>query len=171
VPDLAVWPTDGADGSVSSEARWRKMARLWAGNGIAENQGGELAPTLAAGPTINVAIGAAWLDGHYAELAAPASVPASANGLLVVRFTPADNHAELVYRDGVTLPCYRWNRGVLVRKGHALSKVRPLSLEALAQYPIVTYDFSFTGRSAINAAFAAKGLDPVGLDVVHLSKH
>ena len=27
-------------------------------------------------------------------------------------------------------------------------------------YPIVTYDFSFTGRSAINAAFAAKGLEP-----------
>jgi LysR family transcriptional regulator, cys regulon transcriptional activator len=64
------------------------------------------------------------------------------------------------YPELVTLPCYRWNRGVLVRKGHALSKVRPLTLEALAQYPIVTYDFAFTGRSAINAAFAAKGLTP-----------
>jgi LysR family cys regulon transcriptional activator len=64
------------------------------------------------------------------------------------------------YPELVTLPCYRWNRGVLVRKGHALSKVRPLTLEALAQYPIVTYDFAFTGRSAINAAFAARGLAP-----------
>jgi LysR family cys regulon transcriptional activator len=60
----------------------------------------------------------------------------------------------------VSLPCYTWNRCVLVPKGHPLAKVRPLTLEALARYPIVTYDFSFTGRSQINAAFAAKGIDP-----------
>jgi len=60
----------------------------------------------------------------------------------------------------VTLPCYRWNRGVLVPKGHPLAKVRPLTLEAVAGYPIVTYDFAFTGRSAINAAFTARGLEP-----------
>jgi LysR family cys regulon transcriptional activator len=60
----------------------------------------------------------------------------------------------------VTLPCYRWNRCVLVPRGHPLAKVKPLTLEAIARYPIVTYDFSFTGRSAINAAFAAKGLEP-----------
>jgi len=59
-----------------------------------------------------------------------------------------------------TLPCYRWNRCVLVPKGHALSKRKPLTLEALAEYPIVTYDFAFTGRTAINAAFAAKRLQP-----------
>ena len=60
----------------------------------------------------------------------------------------------------VSLPCYTWNRCVLVPKGHPLGKVRPLTLEALARYPIVTYDFSFTGRSQINAAFAAKALEP-----------
>jgi LysR family cys regulon transcriptional activator len=60
----------------------------------------------------------------------------------------------------VSLPCYTWNRCVLVPKGHPLGKTRPLTLEALARYPIVTYDFSFTGRSQINAAFAAKGLEP-----------
>ncbi len=64
------------------------------------------------------------------------------------------------YPDLVTLPCYRWNRCVLVRKGHPLTKAKPLTLEALAQHPIVTYDFAFTGRTAINAAFAAKGLAP-----------
>ena len=62
--------------------------------------------------------------------------------------------------DLVTLPCYRWNRCVLVPKGHALAKTKPLTLEALAQHPIITYDFAFTGRSAINAAFAAKRLQP-----------
>ena len=60
----------------------------------------------------------------------------------------------------VTLPCYQWNRVVLVPKGHPLGQVRPLTLEALARFPIVTYDFTFTGRSAINAAFAAKDLTP-----------
>jgi LysR family cys regulon transcriptional activator len=60
----------------------------------------------------------------------------------------------------VSLPCYTWNRCVLVPKGHPLGKVHPLTLEALARYPIVTYDFSFTGRSQINAAFAAKGIEP-----------
>jgi LysR family cys regulon transcriptional activator len=60
----------------------------------------------------------------------------------------------------VALPCYRWNRGVLVPKGHPLAATRPLTLEALARYPIVTYDFAFTGRSAMNAAFAAKRLEP-----------
>jgi LysR family cys regulon transcriptional activator len=62
--------------------------------------------------------------------------------------------------DLVTLPCYQWNRGVLVPKGHPLAKLKPLTLEALARHPIVTYDFAFTGRTAINAAFAAKGLEP-----------
>jgi LysR family cys regulon transcriptional activator len=64
------------------------------------------------------------------------------------------------YAGLVSLPCYTWNRCVLVPKGHPLRKARPLTLEALARYPIVTYDFSFTGRSQINAAFAAKGIEP-----------
>jgi LysR family cys regulon transcriptional activator len=59
----------------------------------------------------------------------------------------------------VTLPCYRWNRSVIVPRGHPLARQKPLTLEAIARYPIVTYDSSFTGRSAINAAFAARGLD------------
>jgi LysR family cys regulon transcriptional activator len=64
------------------------------------------------------------------------------------------------FNELVTLPCYTWNRCVIVPKGHPLMRVGTLTLEALTRYPIVTYDFSFTGRSAINAAFAAKGLSP-----------
>ncbi len=62
--------------------------------------------------------------------------------------------------DLVTLPCYRWNRCVLVPRGHPLAKSQPLTLEALASQPIITYDFTFTGRSQINAAFDAAGLVP-----------
>jgi len=60
----------------------------------------------------------------------------------------------------VTLPCYQWNRCVLVPRGHPLARSAPLTLGALARYPIVTYDFSFTGRSQINAAFDAEGITP-----------
>ena len=64
------------------------------------------------------------------------------------------------YQELVTLPCYTWNRCVLVPNSHPLTRVKPLTLEALVRYPIVTYDFSFTGRSEINASFSAKGLVP-----------
>ena len=39
-------------------------------------------------------------------------------------------------------------------------KLEKLTLEDIAQHPIVTYDFAFTGRSKINQAFDAKGLTP-----------
>jgi LysR family cys regulon transcriptional activator len=64
------------------------------------------------------------------------------------------------YPELITLPCYRWNRCVIVPKGHPLARTHPLTLEALAEHPIVTYDFAFTGRSAINAAFSARDLVP-----------
>jgi LysR family transcriptional regulator, cys regulon transcriptional activator len=64
------------------------------------------------------------------------------------------------YPDLVTLPCYQWNRCVLVPRGHPLARESPLTLEALARYPIVTYDYAFTGRSQVNAAFDAAGVAP-----------
>lgn len=64
------------------------------------------------------------------------------------------------YPELVTLPCYEWNRVVITPKRHPLLKMQPLTLEGLAKFPIVTYDFSFTGRSAINAAFSSRGLQP-----------
>lgn len=65
------------------------------------------------------------------------------------------------YPELATLPCYSWNRCVLVPVGHPLAKHKGrLTLEAIARHPIVTYDSAFTGRSQINAAFAARGLAP-----------
>ncbi len=64
------------------------------------------------------------------------------------------------YEELVTLPCYQWNRCVVAPPGHPILKARPLTLEAIARYPIVTYDFAFTGRSQINKAFAARDLTP-----------
>jgi LysR family cys regulon transcriptional activator len=63
----------------------------------------------------------------------------------------------------LALPGYTWNHCVVVPPRHALLKTGRLTLEALAQYPIVTYDTAFAGRTHIDAAFAARGL---AVDVV-----
>jgi LysR family cys regulon transcriptional activator len=60
----------------------------------------------------------------------------------------------------IMLPCYEWNRCVVAPPDHPILNQQPLTLEAIAQYPIVTYDFAFAGRSKINKAFEAKGLKP-----------
>ncbi|TYP82864.1 LysR family cys regulon transcriptional activator [Nitrosomonas communis] len=65
-----------------------------------------------------------------------------------------------LFQELVMLPCYQWNRSIIVTPKHPLLKQHPLTLEAIAQYPIITYDFAFTGRSKINQAFASKGLTP-----------
>jgi LysR family cys regulon transcriptional activator len=64
------------------------------------------------------------------------------------------------YSNLAMLPCYQWNRCVLTPPGHPLLKVKKLTLDDIARYPIITYDFAFTGRSKINQAFAALGLNP-----------
>ena len=65
-----------------------------------------------------------------------------------------------LFSDLVMLPCYQWNRCIVVPPQHPLLKARPLTLEAIARYPIITYDFAFTGRSKINQSFEAEGLTP-----------
>lgn len=60
----------------------------------------------------------------------------------------------------ILLPVYRWNRSIIVPADHPLNEVRPLTLEAIADYPIVTYVFGFTGRFQLDSAFQARGLTP-----------
>ena len=76
-----------------------------------------------------------------------------------VDFAIATEALEL-FSDLIMMPCYRWNRTVVVPEGHPLTKVKPLSLAALAEYPIVTYVFGFTGRSKLDEAFHSQGLEP-----------
>jgi LysR family transcriptional regulator, cys regulon transcriptional activator len=65
-----------------------------------------------------------------------------------------------LFHELVMLPCYEWNRCVIVPPKHPLLKLKQLTLKAISQYPIITYDFAFTGRSKINQAFEALGLTP-----------
>lgn len=65
-----------------------------------------------------------------------------------------------LFQELVMLPCYQWNRCIITPPRHPLLKLEKLTLEAIVQYPIITYDFAFTGRTKINQAFEAKGLTP-----------
>jgi LysR family cys regulon transcriptional activator len=59
-----------------------------------------------------------------------------------------------------TFRFYDWHHAVIVPEGHPLESVTPLTLEAIAEHPIVTYREGFTGRYRIDRAFAAAGLTP-----------
>jgi len=63
----------------------------------------------------------------------------------------------------VTFPFYSWHHGVVVPKGHPLESETPVSLEKIAEWPIITYHEGFTGRPAIDATFAKANL---ALDIV-----
>ena len=64
------------------------------------------------------------------------------------------------YAELVTLPCYEWQHVVVMPADHKLAQVMQLTLADLAVEPIITYHPSFTGRTKIDAAFAAKKLSP-----------
>ena len=78
--------------------------------------------------------------------------------------TEAMEHFEQL----VMLPCYHWNRSVLVPPKHPLAQKilgsaggkAKLTLADIAEFPIITYTFGFTGRSKLDQAFHAHGLKP-----------
>ena len=86
---------------------------------------------------------------QIAEMAADGSVD----------FAIATEALEL-FNDLVMMPCYRWNRCILVPKDHPLAQVSELTLQDVARFPLVTYVFGFTGRSKLDEAFMNEGLSP-----------
>lgn len=58
------------------------------------------------------------------------------------------------------LPGYQWDRVIIVPSNHELTKLgRNLTLDDLADYPLVSYAFSFEDDQTLNNAFSARGLD------------
>ena len=60
----------------------------------------------------------------------------------------------------VLLPCYRWHRRLVVPHGHPLAAQTKVTIEMLAEYPIVTYVFGFSGPSSLQQIFARAGATP-----------
>ena len=58
------------------------------------------------------------------------------------------------------LPCYDWNRSIIMLPNHPLLAEKALSLKAIAQYPLLTYVMGFTGRAQQDQAFTDQGLQP-----------
>ena len=84
-----------------------------------------------------------------------------------IDFAIATGSHEL-FNDLLLVPSYHWDRKIIVPKGHDLAKLdRKVTLQDLAEYPLVTYVFSFGGQSALKRAFADQGLDP---DVVFTAR-
>ncbi|AGH38815.1 HTH-type transcriptional regulator CysB [Bibersteinia trehalosi USDA-ARS-USMARC-188] len=72
--------------------------------------------------------------------------------------------AQYLFEDVISLPCYRWNRSVIVKPDHPLAilanQKQQLTVQQLAQYELITYTFGFTGRSDLDQAFNQEGLEP-----------
>ena len=58
--------------------------------------------------------------------------------------------------------CYEWHHALVVPQQHPLSSGE-ISLQRLAEFPILTYSFGYTGRSNIEIAFNKTGLE---LDII-----
>ena len=65
-----------------------------------------------------------------------------------------------LYQDAVMLPCYHWNRSIVVPRDHVLARKAHITIRDLAAYSLVTYVFGFTGRSELDTAFNREGLTP-----------
>jgi LysR family cys regulon transcriptional activator len=69
--------------------------------------------------------------------------------------------SQQLFGDLLLVPSYRWDRSIIVPKGHPLTQLeRKITLQDLVDYPLVTYVFSFSGESSLKRAFAEQGLEP-----------
>jgi LysR family cys regulon transcriptional activator len=84
-----------------------------------------------------------------------------------IHFAIATGSHEL-FRDLLLVPSYHWDRKIIVPNDHPLTKLKQqITLQDLAEHPLVTYVFSFGGQSSLKRAFTEQGLDP---DVVFTAR-
>lgn len=72
--------------------------------------------------------------------------------------------AQYLFENAILLPCYLWNRSVIVKPDHPLVEFvkqnQKLTVEELGKYDLITYTFGFTGRSDLDHAFNKVGMIP-----------
>jgi len=84
-----------------------------------------------------------------------------------IDFAIATGSHEL-FSDLLLVPSYHWDRKIVVPNDHELTKLdRPITHQDLAEHPLVTYVFSFSGQSSLERAFTEQGLEP---DVVFTAR-
>ncbi|GAA5236406.1 CysB family HTH-type transcriptional regulator [Verticiella sediminum] len=65
----------------------------------------------------------------------------------------------------ISLPCYSWEHVLIVTPDHPIAQLtsgaaKKLTLAELAQYPLVTYERAFSGRTAIDQVFSENNIHP-----------
>lgn len=60
----------------------------------------------------------------------------------------------------VALPCYQWNRCALMLPDHPLLNIKKVTLQDIAKYPLITYDFAFAGRTLLSETFDNARIEP-----------
>lgn len=60
----------------------------------------------------------------------------------------------------LTLPCYQWNRCLVMPSHHPLASQSSISLQDIGAYPLITYDFAFTGGTLVSKVFHDAGVSP-----------
>jgi hypothetical protein len=98
------YPWDKGFGSAANSARWRKMAQLWAPDGVVANypvgqSGWGLGATLSGG-TATVTPGACFIHGYYAEIFAQQAVPVGASGTIVARADLDNEVCSIIFHSG-----------------------------------------------------------------------
>ena len=72
--------------------------------------------------------------------------------------------AQYLFEETILLPCYTWNRSVIVKPEHPLAQFAnhstDLTVEELSKYDLITYTFGFTGQSDLDKAFNQVGILP-----------
>lgn len=63
-------------------------------------------------------------------------------------------------KDIIKIPCYQWDRVILFPQEHPLGDLKKISLEDVAQYPIVTYNIPNSVHSSLHKAFHENDLEP-----------
>lgn len=59
-----------------------------------------------------------------------------------------------------SFPFYSWHHAIIVPHDHPLLQEKAITLEVLADFPIITYHEGFTGRAHVDKAFADAGFVP-----------
>ena len=72
-------------------------------------------------------------------------------GIATEALTTEDNLASVPY--------YNWQHSIITPQNHPLTQKEKVTIEDLANYPIITYHGGFTGRSKIDTAFEEAGFD------------
>lgn len=58
------------------------------------------------------------------------------------------------------IPCYSWNRSLVMPREHPLAKEPNITLKHLVSYPLITYDYAFTGSTIVSKVFKEANLEP-----------